>query len=242
MTNGILSATGSGSGSTNLTLAGENYLNLNGQTLTAGPIDLSGTNATGILNSARFPALSGDVTTNAGSTVTTLKNVGTPGTYYSVTTDAKGRVISGNTTLTAGEVTISPISGISGTTVQDALSSLKSQIASASGGGLTSVAVDGTTIAGDGTSTSPLNLKNKAVSFAKMADIQGPALIGRSTADIGSIPELPKCSEMILWLLPFMSTTKQNYLKTNGSNRLMTEKSNKPWERRMQISRPAGSE
>lgn len=186
LTNGILSATGSGSGSTNLTLAGENYLNLNGQTLTAGPIDLSGSNATGILNSARFPALSGDVTTNAGSTVTTLKNVGTPGTYYSVTTDAKGRVISGNTALTAGEVTISPISGILGTTVQDALSSLKSQIASASGGGLASVAVDGTTIAGDGISTNPLNLKDKAVSFAKMADIQGPALIGRSTADIGS--------------------------------------------------------
>jgi len=86
-----------------LDAAGENYLTLTGQTLKANPIDLSGTNATGILAAGRFPALTGDVMTAAGSLATTLKSVGTAGTYKSVTTDAQGRVISGtNPTTLAG--------------------------------------------------------------------------------------------------------------------------------------------
>ena len=83
--------------------AGENYLTLIGQTLKANPINLAGTNATGILAAGRFPALTGDITTTAGSLATTLKSVGTAGTYKSVTTDAQGRVISGtNPTTLAG--------------------------------------------------------------------------------------------------------------------------------------------
>jgi len=86
-----------------LDATGENYLTLTGQTLKAAPIDLSGTNATGILAAGRFPALTGDITTVAGSLTTTLKSVGTAGTYKSVTTDAQGRVISGtNPTTLAG--------------------------------------------------------------------------------------------------------------------------------------------
>jgi len=86
-----------------LDATGENYLTLTGQTLKANPIDLSGTNVTGILAAGRFPVLTGDITTVAGSLVTTLKSVGTAGTYKSVTTDAQGRVISGtNPTTLAG--------------------------------------------------------------------------------------------------------------------------------------------
>jgi hypothetical protein len=84
-------------------VTGENYLSVSGQNINAGAIDLSGTNATGILGAGRFPALTGDVTTVAGSLSTTLKDVGTAGTYRSVTTDAQGRVISGtNPTTLAG--------------------------------------------------------------------------------------------------------------------------------------------
>jgi phage-related tail fiber protein len=43
----------------------------------------------------RRAALTGDVTASAGSDSTTLANVGTAGTYRSVTTDAKGRVTAG---------------------------------------------------------------------------------------------------------------------------------------------------
>jgi hypothetical protein len=54
-----------------VTLAGENYLTLSSQIITAHAVDLSGTNATGILAAARFPVLTGDVTTSSGSLATT---------------------------------------------------------------------------------------------------------------------------------------------------------------------------
>lgn len=66
----LLGLTGSNSG--DVTLSGENYINLTGQALTVNAVDLSGTNVTGTLAAARFPALSGAVTTTAGSLVTTL--------------------------------------------------------------------------------------------------------------------------------------------------------------------------
>ncbi len=47
------SGTASGTNTGDVTLAGENYLSLLGQQITASPIDLSGTNATGTLASAR---------------------------------------------------------------------------------------------------------------------------------------------------------------------------------------------
>lgn len=94
---------GGGTGGGIKALAGENYLTLSGETINAAAVDLSGTHATGILGAARFPALTGDVTTAEGSLETTLKRVGTAGTYISVTTDEQGRVISGTPTTTIAE-------------------------------------------------------------------------------------------------------------------------------------------
>jgi hypothetical protein len=85
-----------------LDATGENYLTLTGQTLKANPLNLSGTNATGILAAGRFPALTGDITTTAGALATTLKSTGTAGTYKSVTTDEQGRVTSGTNPTTLG--------------------------------------------------------------------------------------------------------------------------------------------
>lgn len=57
--------------------------------------DYSFTQLSGSLAATQLPALTGDVTTSAGSAATTLKNTGTAGTYGSVTTDAQGRVTAG---------------------------------------------------------------------------------------------------------------------------------------------------
>lgn len=62
----------SGTNTGNVTLAGENYLSLAGQAITANAVNLSGTNVTGTLAAARFPALTGDITTTAGSIATTI--------------------------------------------------------------------------------------------------------------------------------------------------------------------------
>lgn len=56
------------------------------------------------LSGGAMTSLTGDVTgTGPGATATTLASVGTAGTYTKVTTDAKGRVISG-TTLASGDI------------------------------------------------------------------------------------------------------------------------------------------
>ncbi len=67
----LLTGTLGGGGGT-VSLSGENYLTLSGSALTAHAVDLSGTNATGILAAGRFPALTGDVTTSAGSLATVI--------------------------------------------------------------------------------------------------------------------------------------------------------------------------
>lgn len=68
----MLGLTGTNSG--DITLGGQNYLSLSGQTITANAVDLSGTHATGTLAAARFGALTGDVTNTAGSYATTITN------------------------------------------------------------------------------------------------------------------------------------------------------------------------
>lgn len=55
-------------------------------------------NSSGVQQAASFPALTGDVTTSAGSLATTLANSGvSAGTYTKITVDAKGRATSGTT-------------------------------------------------------------------------------------------------------------------------------------------------
>lgn len=82
-----------------VTLAGENYLTLSGQQITANAVNLSGTNATGTLAAGRFPALTGDITTSVGSLTATLASVITAGGPTGsatvspiITYDAKGRL------------------------------------------------------------------------------------------------------------------------------------------------------
>lgn len=69
---GTFSGTSSGTNTGDVTLSGQSYLSLAGQALTANAVDLSGTHATGTLAAGRFPALTGDVTTTAGSLATAI--------------------------------------------------------------------------------------------------------------------------------------------------------------------------
>lgn len=64
----------SGTNTGDITLAGTpTYITIAGQVITRNPINLV-TDITGLLPGTSFPALSGDVTTSAGSTVTTISN------------------------------------------------------------------------------------------------------------------------------------------------------------------------
>ena len=63
----------SGTNTGDVTLsAGQDYLTITNQTITAAPVNLSGSNATGILAAGRFPALTGDITNSAGTVATTI--------------------------------------------------------------------------------------------------------------------------------------------------------------------------
>ena len=62
----------SGTNTGNVNLGGQTYLSLAGQIITANAVDLSGTHVTGTLAAARFPALTGDITTTAGSLTTAI--------------------------------------------------------------------------------------------------------------------------------------------------------------------------
>lgn len=64
-------------------------------------VDVSSSDITGILAAARFPALTGDITTSSGAVATTLKNTGTAGTYTKPTFDAQGRETSGASAILA---------------------------------------------------------------------------------------------------------------------------------------------
>lgn len=92
----------SGTNTGDVTLSGENYLSISGQAITAHPVDLSGTNATGTLAAGRFPALTGDVTTSAGSLATTISNQAV--TYGKIQNVSANNRLLGRSTLGAGSV------------------------------------------------------------------------------------------------------------------------------------------
>jgi phage-related tail fiber protein len=85
-------------------------LSLNGAT---GVVNLTLDNIEGTLHSGALPAFTGDVTSMAGDNVLELAATGTAGTYYKVTTDVKGRVTSGATTLAVSDLPELPWSKVS---------------------------------------------------------------------------------------------------------------------------------
>ncbi len=107
-----------GSNSGDVTLSGQNYLSLSGQTITANPIDLSGTHATGTLAAGRFGALTGDVTNVAGSYATTIANGAV--SYAKIQNISTNNRLLGRATTGAGsaeEITLGSGLTLSGTTL-----------------------------------------------------------------------------------------------------------------------------
>jgi hypothetical protein len=107
-----------GTNSGDVALAGQNYLSLSGQTITANAIDLSGTHATGTLAAARFGALTGDVTNAAGSYATTIANGAV--TYGKMQNISAANRLLGRATAGAGsaeEITIGSGLSLTGTTL-----------------------------------------------------------------------------------------------------------------------------
>ena len=69
----IDASTIAGDNSGDVSLLGQNYININNQVITANAIDLSTGNVTGTIAAARFPGLLGDITNSVGDLTTTLK-------------------------------------------------------------------------------------------------------------------------------------------------------------------------
>jgi hypothetical protein len=100
----------SGTNSGDVTLAGENYLSIAGQVITANAVDLTGTNVTGQLKAASFPILTGDVTTAGGSLATTIAT--------NAVTNAKFRQSAGLSVVGRSANTTGDVADITGTTDQ----------------------------------------------------------------------------------------------------------------------------
>lgn len=111
---------------------------VSGATCGWGPVDLSSTSgATGVLQATSFPALTGDITTNAGALATTLAtvnaNVGSFGSSTSIpnfTVNAKGLI-----TAAGSSAVIAPAGTLTGTTLNSTVVTSSLTAVGALGGG-----------------------------------------------------------------------------------------------------------
>lgn len=111
---GTFSGTSSGTNTGDVTLAGQNYLTIASQVITANAVNLSGTHVTGTLAAGRFPALTSDVTTVAGALATTVAAI--QGTAVSGVTGTTNVVFSASPALTG--VPTAPTAAVATNTTQ----------------------------------------------------------------------------------------------------------------------------
>ena len=171
-----------------------------------GAIDLS-TDVTGTLPSTTFPALSGDVSTTAGSVITTLatvnSNVGSFGSASAVpvlTVNGKGLVTAVSTVAISGAITIAGDatgSGTTGGTTTITLNTVNANVGSF----------------GDGTHIPTLVVDGKGLVTAASSTLVTPAAIG-AVADAGGAPSIQSGT---LAGLPISSTTGAIYITTDGN-------------------------
>lgn len=102
----------SGTNTGDVTLAGQTYLTISGQVITAAAIDVSGTNITGVLKAAAEPAHTGDVTNSAGSLALTIASNVVGNTKLA---QMNSLTIKGNNTLSTGnalDLTVAQVNAI----------------------------------------------------------------------------------------------------------------------------------
>ena len=99
---------------------GPGFVKTSGGNLTsAASIDLSGSDVSGYLSAANFPALAGDLVGTNGSLNVALSNTGVAaGTYNKVTVDAKGRVTSAVAATTLAGLGITDAASLGGSAAQ----------------------------------------------------------------------------------------------------------------------------
>src|SRR5205085_2056784 len=125
---------------------------------------------TGSVAAAQMPALTGDVTSSAGSTATTLASVVTAGTNTKLTYDAKGRV-------TAGAQ--AQFSDLGGSVASTQMPALTGDVTSSAGSTATTLATSGVTA---GTYTKiTVDAKGRATTgaTAQFSDIGGNLTTGQ---------------------------------------------------------------
>lgn len=173
-----------------------------GSLATMSSVDLSGAQASGVLAAARFPALTGDVTTTAGSLATTIGNntVGTTKIVPSSVTNAKlanmaDQTLKGNISgaaaapsdLTAAQVTAmlnaatTSLKGLvpaPGTATGLFLRDDLTWAAASGGSGITALTGD---VTASGTGSVAASIAAGAVTLAKMANLSANSIIGNNT-------------------------------------------------------------
>jgi hypothetical protein len=141
---GNTSLTGTNTG--DVTLSGESYISLTGQALTVSAVDLSSSNATGVLAAGRFPALTGDLTTVAGDLATTLATVNSNTGSFGSSTAIPSFTVNGKGLITAASTNavVAPAGTLTGATLASGVTA--SSLTSV--GTLTSLTVSGATSLG----------------------------------------------------------------------------------------------
>lgn len=179
-----------------------------GSLATLSSVDLSGAQATGTLAAGRFPALTGDVTTTAGSLATTIANNAVTAAKFQQVASGTiiGRVaaLTGNVQALTGtqvtsilDVATTTVKGLvpapgtaSGLFLRDDLTWAAASGGSGSPGGTNGQiqfnnagAFGGFTMSGDATITTGgvLTVANGAITLAKMANLAANSILGNNT-------------------------------------------------------------
>ncbi|MEZ5923919.1 MAG: DUF2793 domain-containing protein [Hyphomicrobiaceae bacterium] len=146
-----------------------------------GSIDLSGSKVSGTLAAARFPALTGDVTTTAGALTATIPNntVTNAKAADMATATLKGRA-------TAGSGDPEDLTAAQARTILNVADGANAYVHPNHSGDVTSV--------GDGATT----IANDAVTYAKMQNVAANAVLARAAATSGDVGEVALAASQIL--------------------------------------------
>ena len=195
----------SGTNTGDVALSGQNYLSISNQTITANAVNLSGTNATGTLAAARFPALTGDITNTAGTVATTISNDAVTSTKIAdnavTSTKIADNAVSSNKIVTAA-VTLDKIAPIS---IQTLLGNKSNSAASA----------PGEITIGSGLALSTAGVLSASGSGGTVSNVSALTL-GTTGTDVSSTVATSSTTPVITLNIPSASATARGLVTTGA--------------------------